>query len=91
MMRITWKRSATMRALGKCRGTSAAIVGGQIHAHHAHFRFAFQALKIGFHRELRPPQDDIVDLLISQVTNVVAQPKRRVKKCSITHRCAITT
>jgi hypothetical protein len=31
-----------------------AIVGGQVHAHHAHFGLAFQPLKIGLQRQLRP-------------------------------------
>ena len=80
--RITWKRSATMRALGKCRRTSEPIVGRQIHAHHPHLGFAFQALKIGLQRQLPPAQDHVIDLVISQVTQRGGEAERRVKKCS---------
>ena len=42
-----------------------AIVGGQVHAHRAHLGLAFQPLKIGLQRQLRPAQDHVIDLVIS--------------------------
>ena len=40
--------------VGEVQPDQGAIVGGQVHAHHAHLGFAFQLLKIGLQRELRP-------------------------------------
>ena len=54
--------------VGEVQADQRAIVGGQVHAHHAHLGFAFQALKIGLQRKLGTAQDDVIDLVISQVT-----------------------
>ncbi len=64
MRRMTWKRSATMRALGKVQADQGAVIRGQIHAHHSNLGFACQALKIGLQGELRSSQHDIVHLVI---------------------------
>ena len=51
--------------VGKVQPDQGAIVGGQVHAHHAHLGLAFQPLKIGLQRKLRPAQDHVIDLVIS--------------------------
>src|ERR1700742_431320 len=64
---MTWKRSATMRALGKYFFTTSPVGGGQIHAHYADVFFALQPLQIGLQRGLRAAQDHIIDGVILEV------------------------
>lgn len=43
-------------------------MSGQVHAHHAHLGLAFEPVKIGLQGQFAAAQHDVVDLVVSQIT-----------------------
>ena len=64
--RTTWKRSATIRALGKCLCTSARYTR-QIHADEADQVLALEAIQIAFQRCFAATEHHIMDAMTSEI------------------------